>query len=205
MNEPRGRGLPVDGPGSLAAWVAFAAATVKEAAPRQLVSVGDEGEEASFDEYDERFWRRVGGAHLFAPDNGGSFTRYLACPDVDLASCHFYPQKYGIVAGAEAEAGCAWIEEHQRIAACAGKPLVVGELGHAAADRARVYGSWLRTAGRARVAGIGPWLFAYRSRPAAWDEFTFYADDPIAGLLGRAARKISRENSVSRATMSAAR
>ena len=182
MNEPRGRGLP---PGALADWVRFAARVVKRVSPGHLVCVGDEGEESSPEGYDLAFWRSVGGAHLFSPDNGSSFRDYLACPDVDLASCHFYPQKYGIRRGAEREAGVAWIEEHARLAARAGKPLVVGEFGIANGgmpvdERLDCYRAWLRADG---VAGLGPWLFAYRSRPAAWDEFTFYEGDPICGLL----------------------
>jgi mannan endo-1,4-beta-mannosidase len=195
MNEPRGRGLPA---GVLAGWVRFAAGCVKRAAPRQLVSVGDEGEEASFAGYDAAFFRAVGGGHLFAPDNGGSFSSYVECPDVDLASCHFYPQKYGLRPGSEREAGEAWIEQHARIAARAGKPLVVGEFGIANGGlpdelRAEIYRAWLRAARRSRVAGIGPWLFAYRSRPAAWDEFTFYDDDPIAGALRSCAEELASE------------
>jgi mannan endo-1,4-beta-mannosidase len=186
MNEPRGRGLA---PGALAEWVRFAARAVKAAAPRQLVSVGDEGEETSLDGYDARFWRSVDGEHLFAPSNGGSFRDFVACDDVDLASCHFYPGKYGLRPGSERDSGVAWIEEHARLATAAQKPLLVGEFGIANGalapdERLAIYRAWLDAAvASPAVAGIGPWLFAYASRPADWDEFTFYQDDPIAGLL----------------------
>lgn len=185
MNEPRGRGL--DGEGiALADWVAFAARAIKQLAPRQLVCVGDEGEQVSLDGHDARFWRDAGGEHLFQPATGTSFHRHVACPDVDLASCHFYPEKYGIRRGAEVEAGCAWIEEHARIAAAAGKRLLVGELGvRQRTLRATAYETWLASAARAGCAAVGPWLFAYDARPADWDEFTFYRSDPIARVLGR--------------------
>jgi mannan endo-1,4-beta-mannosidase len=204
MNEPRGRGLQ---PGALADWVRFAARAVKEAAPRHLISVGDEGEEISLDGYDARFWRAVDGAHLFQPDNGGSFRAFLECPDVDLASCHFYPQKYGLRRGTESESGVAWISEHARVAAAAGKPLVVGELGIARDGlpeqlRLDAYRAWLAAAVESGAAGIGPWLFAYPSRPADWDEFTFYANDPIAGLLHNCASEL--KDSVFRVTGDAA-
>jgi mannan endo-1,4-beta-mannosidase len=188
MNEPRGRGLDGDG-AQLADWVAFAARTVKRIAPRQLVSAGDEGEQVSLDGHDAAFWHAVGATHLFDPATGTSFSRHIACPDVDLASCHFYPEKYGVRPGAEAEAGGVWIAEHARLAARAGKPLIVGELGVptdgriADADRLAIHRAWLDAAGRTGVAGIGPWLFAYDARPAAWDEFTFFRKDPLCGLL----------------------
>ena len=44
-------------------------------------TVASEGEESSPEGYDLAFWRSVGGAHLFSPANGSSFSDYLA--DVD--------------------------------------------------------------------------------------------------------------------------
>ena len=192
MNEPRGRGLPPAGPGSLVEWVRFAAGTVRSAGARQLISVGDEVEENSFENgaYDPSFWKRVDGEHLFSPKNGGSFARFLEVDDVDLGSCHFYPEKYGLTPGAEAEAGCAWIEGHAAVAHARKKPLLVGEFGMIAPSRLEAYRRWLRAAEHAEVAAIGPWLFCYRSRPALWDEFTFYDDDPIARLLADAAARL---------------
>jgi mannan endo-1,4-beta-mannosidase len=200
MNEPRGRGLDGEG-AALADWIGFAARLVKSHAPRQLVCAGDEGEQVSLDGHDARFWARAGALHLFSPSTGTSFSRHLACPELDLASCHFYPEKYGIAPGVEAEAGAAWIEEHAALARRAHKPLVVGEFGLAtrracafrrfdAAARTRLYAGWLAAAERAEVAGIGPWLFAYRGRPAGWDDFTFYRPGPIARTLARAARRL---------------
>jgi endo-1,4-beta-mannosidase len=162
--------------GSLAEWVGFAARIVKQLAPRQLLSVGDEGE-----------------PHL------------VECPDVDLGSCHYYPEKYGVPAGTEVEAGCRYLDHHAQLAARAGKPLLFGEFGIAGAARLPAYRAWLDHAVRAGVALVGPWLFAYRTRPKAWDEFTFYDDDPVADLLRTAAQKIERANSVKRTTMSALR
>jgi mannan endo-1,4-beta-mannosidase len=183
MNEPRGRGL--DGEGrALAEWVWFAARVVKSAAPGQRVSVGDEGEQVSFAGHDERFWRSVGGASLFSPRTGTSFSRHLECPDVDLASCHFYPEKYGIRPGAELEAGIAWIEEHASLATQAGKPLVFGEFGvRERPERAEWYARWIAAARVKGVAAAGPWLFAYDERPCEWDEFTLYAGSPEAKNL----------------------
>jgi len=159
MNEPRG--APAD-------WVRFAARAVKQAAPRHLISLGDEGGE------------------------------HLDCDELDLASCHFYPQKYGVRGGDEARAGVDWIAAHARAAARAGKPLVVGEFGIARDGldpdaRLAAYRAWLDAAASTEaVAGIGPWLFAYVSRPPEWDEFTFQAGDPICGLMRESAQRFDQ-------------
>ncbi len=183
MNEPRGRGLDPDGR-TLAEWVRFAARTIKSVAPGQRISVGDEGEQVSFDGHDRRFWQQVGASQLFAPSTGTSFNLHLECPDVDLASCHFYPEKYGVRPGAELEAGIAWIEEHASLATRAGKPLVLGEFAVLPRpERAEWYARWIGAAAAKQAAAAGPWLFAYDERPRDWDEFTFYARDPEAAAL----------------------
>jgi mannan endo-1,4-beta-mannosidase len=186
-NEPRGRdaaGRTVDAagapPGSgLARWVAEAARVVKTHA-RQLVSVGDEGEDVSPEGWDPRLVRAA--PHLFAPSTATSFCAHLACPDVDLASVHLYPLKWGLPAAL----GGLWIAEHARRAAAARKPLVVGEMGIALPSRqarARHLRRWVRAATRAGAAGAGPWLFVYRERPREWDTHSFGVDDPEARAL----------------------
>lgn len=97
----------------------------------------------------------------------------------------------------ESEAGTVLIEEHAALARARGKVLVVGEFGLAtradcpfrrfeAAARARIYGEWLQAARRVG-AGAGPWLYAYRSRPSEWDDFTFYEGDELATAVAYAA------------------
>jgi mannan endo-1,4-beta-mannosidase len=189
-NEPRGRdaaGRTADAPGAppgsgLRAWVAEAARAVKAHA-RQLVSVGDEGEDVSAAGWDPRLVRAA--PHLFAPSTATSFSAHLACPDVDVASAHLYPHKWGL----PASLGGLWIAEHARRAHAAGKPLVVGEMGIALPSRrarARHLARWLTAAARSGVAVAGPWLFVYRERPRAWDELSFGIDDPEARALAAA-------------------
>ena len=192
-NEPRlagGEDPAREGEGAdpLAGWIREVGGVVRAHA-RQLISLGDEGHDRSFDGYDEAFWRRAGGAHLFAPGSGGAFAPHLALDELDLASAHFYPEKWGLRPGAEREAGEAWIEEHARIAARAGKPFYVGELGLGnegapfarlpLAERRAAYRAWLEAARRSGAAGIGPWLFAYDARPDRWDWFTWYCRDGL--------------------------
>jgi mannan endo-1,4-beta-mannosidase len=204
MNEPRGIGLTED---ELVSWVRDAARVV-HANARQLVATGEEGQERSFAGYDERYWRGIGGAHLFEPAQGASFSRHVALPEIDLASVHFYPEKYGLAPGREAEAGEAWIAAHAAIARAAGKPLYVGEIGlgneHASfarcslAERRAIYRAWFAAAERAGAAGMGLWVFAYDARPDEWDDFTFYLRDGLpldapenryADLVAEAARR----------------
>ena len=190
MNEPRGVGLDPAGD-AMSDWVAFAAREVRAHA-RQLIAVGDEGFDVACP--DPAFWKRVGGAAAFAPENGMSFARHLGA--VDLATCHLYPEKWGWRRGVEIEAGTRYIEWHAEVARAAGRPLVVGEFGlanvaladvpgHAPRplmERRRAYDAWFAAAHHAGVAGIGPWLFHYDDRADGWDDFAFYRHEPPAPI-----------------------
>jgi mannan endo-1,4-beta-mannosidase len=109
-------------------------------------------------------------------DEGG-----LVCDGLDLISCHYYPEKWGI-----RPSGCAYIRRHAARARRAGRPLYVGELG-TLADRGPRYRRWFAAAQAGGVAGIGPWLFCYRTRPAEWDEYSFYADGEEARAVSASA------------------
>lgn len=177
VNEPRGRGLDPEGR-LLADWVAFAAKALRKAGARQLIALGDEGFDVSLEGSGRSPWKRTGGRGLFSPRNGSSFRLHLDCPDVDLASCHWYPESWRIRRGQEEEAGVTWIEQHARLARAAGKPLVLGEFGLRGDGlpldvRRRAYRRWLRAADQAGLVGAGPWLFTYDDRPEEWDAFTF--------------------------------
>jgi mannan endo-1,4-beta-mannosidase len=116
----------------------------------------------------------------------------FCCDAADLVTSHFYPEKWGVPAADEVDAGVRRIAAHATRAAAAGRPLLVDEFGISAAAglarRRAAYRAWLAAAAAApAVAGIGPWGFAYDARPAGWDEFTFYlrdgrpVDDPDNG------------------------
>ena len=208
MNEPRGAGL--DGEGEeLADWARFAAREVHRHA-RQLVALGEEGFDVAADgAADAALWQRLGGGALYEPANGSSFRRHLAIAELDLATCHFYPEKWGLRRGVEEEAGRRWIDAHAALARAAGKPLLVEEFGLAnvalgarrprpLAERRRAYAAWFAAAESAGVAGVGPWGFAHHDRPDGWDAFTFYRHDPpapidrYADLVEAAARRLVR-------------
>jgi mannan endo-1,4-beta-mannosidase len=150
MNEPRGDAY------AIADWAVFAARAVRAVA-QQLISAGEEGELESF-------------------------RRLLACPDINLASCHLYPEKTGVAPPLFQSTGVWFLESRAELARAAGKPLYVGELGlsndgQPLATRRAIYRRWLATVRESGLAGAAPWLFAYDSRPAAWDDFTFYWKD----------------------------
>jgi mannan endo-1,4-beta-mannosidase len=150
MNEPRGE------PALLADWAAFAARAVRAVAT-QRISAGDEGELETFE-------------------------RLLGCPEIDLASCHFYPEKCGVAPEQLEDSGVEFLERRAELARRARRPLVLGEFGLCNAglplgERRRIYRRWLAAAQKVDLAGAGPWGFSHDSRPAEWDEFTFYWRD----------------------------
>ena len=138
------------------------AAETVRAECRQLISLGDEGARDS--------------------------------PDVDLASLHFYPEKQGATRGDEERFGCAAITAAARAVT---RPLIVGEFGLRGdglplPERQRAYAAWLACAADEGVAGIGPWLLGYASRPPEWDEqFTFHAGGDYDATLRDAAQLFS--------------
>ncbi len=180
LNEPRGRGLDKDG-AAMGAWVDEVAAVVKQYAPGHLVGTGEEGFDTSFSGYDERFWRDAASSSFF--EGGASYRRNTASPFIDFGSVHFYPEAYGVKAGATARAGAHWFSEHAAVARDLGKPLFIGEFalrnekGFSLDERRAMYRGWFRCAWRTGAGASGPWMFANDARPEAWDDFTFYFRD----------------------------
>lgn len=162
LNEPRGTGLDPEGD-SMAAWVTAMAARVRAAAPRHLVSTGEEG--GGLDDASRAA-------------TGMDFRRNSAA--VDIASVHLYPESWRWSSGSFETAGVAWIEDHAGAAAEVARPLVLGEFGlgnHGGLPlrgRRRLYERWLEAARRqASVAGALSWSFSTDDRPDDWDEFTW--------------------------------
>ncbi|HYO54846.1 cellulase family glycosylhydrolase [Archangium sp.] len=159
LNEPRGKGLDVEGV-AMRAWVDEVATVVKEFAPGHLVGTGEEGFEG-----------------------GSSFRRNTASPFIDFASVHFYPEAYGVRRDDTARAGAHWFSEHATIARDLGKPLFIGEFalrnreGFSPDERRAMYRGWFRCAWRIGAGASGPWMFANDARPDEWDDFTFYYRD----------------------------
>jgi endo-1,4-beta-mannosidase len=90
---------------------------------------------------------------------GVSFERNTALQNLDFASLHLYAEAWEM----SPAAGNAWIRDHLRQAARAGKPMVLGEFG-AREGRARKLKQWLTTALRGGAAGALVWQLLNRHR-----------------------------------------
>lgn len=117
-NEPRNRG-DKSGAGVLA-WVKEMSAWVKELAPRQLVSIGDEG-----------FYGIVGSPdYPYSDYEGNRWKTMLAVRTVDYGTFHMYPQGWGDVAVPNPVPwGTKWITDHIADGKKLGKPVVLEEFG----------------------------------------------------------------------------
>jgi mannan endo-1,4-beta-mannosidase len=192
MNEPRGEGLTDRGE-VLAAFVDAMARAIHRAAPRHLVFAGDEGFDADGRGYDVGFWDAVASGRLVGPARHESFRALVADPAIDAATVHWYPEAWGVARGREVEAGVRWIREHARIAAEAGKPLLVEEFGlHEdglpLAARRAAYDVWFEAARvEANVAAVMPWGLS--DAPGGGDGFAWGArgldEDPYAARVRR--------------------
>ncbi|HCV43854.1 MAG TPA: hypothetical protein DGH68_10260 [Bacteroidetes bacterium] len=134
-NEPRSSdrsGVIVSG------WADDVSLFLKQLDTNHLVGTGEEGFDNSvtgysIPAYNNQLWLVDGTA-------GVSFTMNLALRHIDLAGIHMYPQSWGL----NNNGGNIWIRDHVRMAATAGKPLVLGEFG-VLVDQPATYDSWLTT------------------------------------------------------------
>jgi mannan endo-1,4-beta-mannosidase len=157
-NEPRSRS---DKTGQrLLTWVTQTSAFVKQLAPRQLVTTGDEGfyGDASNSDYP------------YSDYEGDRWKDFLALPTIDYGTVHLYPQGWGENPSSKPGTdpvswGTTWITGHLSDGAALGKPVVIEEYGLAlnaaqgVADEA------------ARDAGYKAWTDAVLSNGGAGDQF----------------------------------
>jgi len=180
MNEPRAEGAGGRGE-DVVRFVGHAARAIHAVAPRQLVFAGDEGFDADVAPYDRAYWERVAPGRVIGPPRLELFGQLVREPGIDVATIHWYPRAWGIARDEEIPAGVRWIEEHARIAAAAGRPLVVEEFGLPNdGSRAAAYESWFaRADAEPAIAGVMPWGFTYVGRPGSADGFEWSdPDDP---------------------------
>jgi mannan endo-1,4-beta-mannosidase len=157
MNEPR---CESDKSGdTLVAWAAEMSAYVKSIAPRQMVSVGDEG-----------FFARQGeaaaglagdGAWVYNGFSGVDSDRLLGIPSVDFGTYHLYPEGWGIQKELVEAWGRRYILDHIQAGKEAGKPVVLEEYGIAAGgglNRRATYDLWNKTVLEAGGAGSMFWI-----------------------------------------------
>jgi mannan endo-1,4-beta-mannosidase len=157
-NEPRSRS---DKTGErLLTWVTETSAYVKELAPRQLVTTGDEG-----------FYGDPGNSdYPYSNYEGDRWKDFLALPTIDYGTVHLYPQGWGENPSAKPGTdpvswGVTWIANHISDGAALHKPVVIEEYGLAInaaqgiADEA------------ARDAGYRAWTAAVLNNGGAGDQF----------------------------------
>jgi mannan endo-1,4-beta-mannosidase len=113
-NEPR---CPSDKTGdTLVSWADEMSRFVKRLAPRQLVTVGDEG-----------FYGRANDPdYPYSNFEGVAWPRLIALPAVDYGTVHLYPQGWGETT---AQWGVDWITNHIRDGHAANTPVVLEEFG----------------------------------------------------------------------------
>jgi mannan endo-1,4-beta-mannosidase len=154
---------------ALVAWVERHARTVRELAPRQLVSAGHLGWRTF---RDRAVWRAV-----------------HASPSIDYADLHAYPRRDPRVRSLRDLH--AWIDVRAADARALGKPLVIGELGFSISepDAARWLDAFLQRARRVGVAGVLLWIYrvsGYR------DPYAVHFDRPHARAIRRAMARNAR-------------
>lgn len=180
-NEPRCR---VDPSGMmLARWLQWGGASLRELAPRQLISTGSEGffgvrEPAS------NPWRWRAG-------EGSDFEWHHELDEIDLASAHLYPDHWYM-----GRAECLrWIDEHLEAADRIGKPMIFGEFGKRGSNarRAGYFRAWMERFERGGAAGSMVWSL-YDDEYPDYDRFGIYLNRPesVRDLIERHARAMDR-------------
>ncbi len=187
-NEPRCKGSGVYPQSSacttqtLTAWADEMSRFVKQQAPNQLVSVGDEG-----------FYCVPGSTDWTENCNEGVDSLALArLPKVDVLSLHLYPDGWG----KDAAWGTQWISRHIREGYRIGKPALLGEFGLAdKSTRNPVYREWTDTVFRQGGAGALYWMLADTQENGTlypdYDGFTVYCPSPVCTTLGNFARMMA--------------
>jgi mannan endo-1,4-beta-mannosidase len=169
-NEPRSRS---DKTGEiLLTWVRQTSAYVKELAPRQLVTTGDEGFYGDPNATD----------YPYSNYEGDRWKDFLAIPTVDYGTVHLYPEGWGenpaSKPGTDPVAwGTTWITTHLADGAAIGKPVVIEEFGLSInskagipdeASRTAAYQAWTDAVLGNGGAGDQFWLLTSRVDDGSW-------------------------------------
>jgi mannan endo-1,4-beta-mannosidase len=166
-NEPR---CSSDTSGdTLVSWADEMSRYVSRFAPRQLVSVGDEG----------FFGDPAATDYPYTAYEGVAWKRLVSLPDVDYGTVHLYPVGWGESADPQAW-GHTWITDHIRDGKTLGKPVVIEEFGlpdatqtkgYSEAEQVATYTDWTAAVESAGGAGDSAWIVTART-----DDGTLYGD-----------------------------
>lgn len=183
-NEPR---CPSDKTGNtLVAWADEMSRYVKRLAPRQLVTVGDEG-----------FYGRTGDTdYPYSDYEGVAWPRLITLPAVDYGTVHLYPQPWG---NKTPQWATDWIVNHIRDGHAAGVPVVIEEFGwpvpgatteeELAAVRDPIYDQWTRAIQANDGDGSQFWILTARQDDGTlypnYDGYRVIYPSSTAALLSR--------------------
>ncbi|MCL4404096.1 Ig-like domain-containing protein [Patescibacteria group bacterium] len=126
MNEARN---PAQGASTteLVSWYTQMASLIHGIDTNHLISTGEEGmDENSPSEYNPNYTN----TYFMRSDTGSSFIQDMNIPYISYANIHVYPDAFGFSIPSWATDTDLYINDHAKIAASAGKPLLVGEYGY---------------------------------------------------------------------------
>jgi regulation of enolase protein 1 (concanavalin A-like superfamily) len=168
-NEPSARG---NNPTLLRDWLREMAKHIKSVDSNHLVGTGEVG-------FDDRMTGRssyFNGFYGLNGEEGESFTLNTQIPEIDFATIHVYPMLWGTQWNADPiKSGELFIEDANSIAQSYGKPLILGEYGHASSawyypgpnDQAKLkaYRDWWALIEQTPVGGDLLWQFLNDGAP----------------------------------------
>jgi mannan endo-1,4-beta-mannosidase len=140
-------------------WADEMSSFIKSIDTNHLVATGEEGFDVSsvsyrdLHSYNDQDW-------LFNGTGGVSYSRNITLPNIDIAGIHLYPETWHL----SLNQGLFWLNDHQRIADAAQKPLILGEVG-VKRQRKLFYDAIFNEGYFGNTAGILPWQFVYDERP----------------------------------------
>lgn len=114
---------------SITAWVGEMSAYLKSIDPNHLVTVGEEGFWGINDA--NKIYNPYNNITVWASMTGVNFTAQHNFDTIDFATVHYWPDLWTPQAPSDETFFTPWMQQHSKVAASIGKPLILEELGKA--------------------------------------------------------------------------